>query len=85
MSDFKYEFPKGMAIPEAVAPKILVPFNLGCGNYVQAIYQALDALPIEIQVQNCIVLEWQDTLPEVRLTLRVLGEKEARPGAEIPD
>ncbi|MBT9132003.1 MAG: hypothetical protein DDT33_00511 [Firmicutes bacterium] len=69
------EFPKGMAIPEAVVPKIVVPFNLGCGNYIQAIYQALDALPIEIRVEKCIVLEKHGELPEVRLTLQILGEK----------
>ncbi|MBT9132801.1 MAG: hypothetical protein DDT33_01330 [Firmicutes bacterium] len=79
------EFPKGMAIPEVAAPKIVVPFNLGCGNYIQAIYQALDALPIEIRVEKCIVLEKHGEPPEVRLTLRILGtkEKEECRGAEI--
>ncbi len=79
------ELPKGMAFSDGPKIELPVTITLGQGNYIAAIYQALQLLPVNIRVEKCLVLEKHKTPPEVRLTLRVLGEKEARPGAEISD
>ncbi len=84
MSEFKYELPKGMILSEVEPVQVSAPFNLGCSNYVQAIYHALEILPVEIRIEKCLVLEKHGMPPEVRLTLRVLGKKEAE-GVEISD
>lgn len=76
MNQFNSELPKGMSLPEAPEIKKPVPLNLGHGNYVAAIYQALEILPVEIRVDKCLVLERHGMPPEVRLALRILGEKE---------
>jgi len=65
-----------MEPPEAPEQKKPVPLNLGCGNYVAAIYQALEILPVEVRVDKCLVLERAGRPPEVRLSLTILGEKE---------
>lgn len=70
------ELPKGMVFPEPEAPeKQPVPLHLGRGNYVAAIYQALGILPVEIRVDECIITERHGQQPEVRLVLRVMGER----------
>lgn len=74
---YENELPKGMEPPEAPGqhnkPALL---DLGIGNYVGAIRQALRLLPVEIRVNKCLVLEREGQYPEVRLSLTVLGEKE---------
>ncbi len=85
MNDLKYELPKGMSILEVEPIQVSVPFNLGCSNYVQAIYHALEILPVEIRIEKCLVLERSGLPPEVRLTLYILGEKEEAEGIEIFD
>ncbi len=69
------ELPKGMSFSDE--PKIELPviFTLGQGNYIAAIYQALEMLPIKICVDRCLVVEKHGEPPEVRLTLQILGEK----------
>lgn len=74
------ELPKGMCPPEAPEIKQPVPLHLGRGNYVAAIYQALGILPIEIRVNECIVTERHGQEAEVKLTLHILGEREAHDG-----
>lgn len=81
MSQFNSgELPKGMTIPEAESEaseiKQPVPLHLGRGNYVAAIYQALGILPVEIIVDECIITERHGQEPEVRLVLRIIGDKE---------
>ncbi len=86
MSEFKYELPKGMILPEVVPVQVSVPFNLGCSNYVQVIYHALEILPIKVHIEKCIVLEKHGELPMLKLTLCILGEREEeveRRGTEI--
>jgi len=75
LNQFNSELPKGMSFPEAPETKKPVPLNLGCGNYVAAIRQALSILPVEICIDKCIIVERAGRCPEVRLTLTVLGEK----------
>jgi len=71
------KWPKGMEPPEAlVESKKPAPLHLGRGNYVGAIRQALEILPVEIRVDRCLVLERDGRPPEVRLSLTILGEKE---------
>ncbi|MBT9137176.1 MAG: hypothetical protein DDT34_02263 [Firmicutes bacterium] len=79
------ELPKGMAFSDE--PKIELPviITLGQGNYIAAIYQALQLLPVNIKIEKCLVLEKHKMPPEVRLTLSILGKKEARPCVEISD
>ena len=79
MSQFNSgELPKGMTIPDTEASEIKqpVPLRLGRGNYVAAIYQALGILPVEIRVDECIITERHGQEPEVRLVLRIIGDKE---------
>ncbi len=68
------QLPKGMAFVEAIEEKTL-SYSLAQSNYVAAIYEALEVLPIEVVVSKCIVVEKTGIPPEVRLTLRILGEK----------
>lgn len=72
------ELPKGMEIEIPEAPEIKPPalVNLRRGNYVAAIYQALEILPVEVRVEECTVFERAGQPPEVRLTLHVIREKE---------
>lgn len=81
------EIPKGMTIPHTEASETQpVPFHLGRGNYVAAIYQALQLIPVNIRILQCRVVEREALPPEVELVLHILGEKEAeRLGPEIPD
>ena len=66
-----------MTIPETEASeKQPVPFHLGRGNYVAAIYQALQLIPVNIRILQCKVVEREGLPPEVELTLRILDEKE---------
>lgn len=77
------EWPKGMEPPiEAPEQKKPAPLNLADGNYAGAIRQALGILPVEIRVDKCLVLERAGRPPEVRLTLTILGEKEATNGED---
>ncbi|MGV8164638.1 MAG: hypothetical protein ACLKAK_07260 [Alkaliphilus sp.] len=77
MNQFNQELPKGMLPPavEASEFKNPVSFSLERGNYVAAIYQALKILPVEVSVDECLVTEKTGMPPEVRLMLRILGEK----------
>ena len=81
------ELPKGMTIPHTEASENQpVPFHLGRGNYVAAIYQALQLIPVNIRILQCRIVERETLPPEVELVLHILGEKEAeRLGPEIPD
>ena len=67
--------------PEAKQP---VPFHLGRGNYVAAIYQALQIIPVNIRILQCKVVEREGLPPEVELTLHILDEKEVKQ-VGIPD
>ena len=71
----KEQLPKGMMPPETPERKEPVFISLADGNYVGAIRKALDVLPVEIQVDKCLVLERAKRPPQVRLTLTILGEK----------
>lgn len=66
-----------MVFPEPEAPEIKqpVPLHLWQKNYVAAIYYALELLPVEMRVDECVVVERYGQLPEVRLVLRVIGER----------
>jgi hypothetical protein len=70
------EWPKGMEPLVEASAKNPAPLTLADGNYVGAIRQALNILPVEIRVDKCLVLERASRPPEVRLTLTILGEKE---------
>lgn len=70
------ELPKGMLFTGVVDVKTPKLLNLRNGNYIAAIYQALELLPVEIRVDKCLVLENHGIPPKVRLTLQILGEKE---------
>ncbi|MBT9141989.1 MAG: hypothetical protein DDT29_00382 [Dehalococcoidia bacterium] len=76
-----------MAFSDEPRIELPVTFTLGQGNYIAAVYQALETLPVEIRVEKCLVLERHGEPPEVRLTLRILGPKEEVEcrGAEISD
>lgn len=74
------QLPKGMSLPEAPELKQPVPFHLGRGNYVAAIYQAIESLPVEVIIYECTVTEHHGQDPKVQLTLRIVGEKEMRDG-----
>lgn len=81
------EYPKGMEIPKAPVEKKPVPVSLAQGNYVAAIHKALNILPVEIKVGKCLVVERAGRMPEVRLDLVILGEKdmgELDPGEKDP-
>ena len=69
-----------MTIPESEAPDVTppVPFHLGRGNYVAAIYQALQLIPVNIRILQCKVVEREGLAPEVELTLHILDEKEEK-------
>jgi len=71
----KEELPKGMMPPETPEKKEPVFLSLADGNYVGAIRKALDVLPVEIQVDKCLVLERNKRPPQVKLTLTILEEK----------
>lgn len=71
------EIPKGMTIPNTEASETQpVPFHLGRGNYVAAIYQALQLIPVNIRILQCRVVEREALPPEVEITLRIEGEKD---------
>ncbi|MBT9174345.1 MAG: hypothetical protein DDT21_02759 [Syntrophomonadaceae bacterium] len=56
------------------------------GNYVAAIYQALDTLPVNIRILQCRVTERENVPAEIELTLQILDEKETEgSGPEISD
>ena len=78
------ELPKGMSPQEAPEVTPPVPFHLGRGNYVAAIYQALQIIPVNIRILQCKVVEREGQPPEVELTLHILDEKEVKQGG-IPD
>lgn len=82
MYQFNNEFPKGMTPPEAPENKNPVSFHLGRGNYVAAIYQALQIIPVNIRILQCKIVEREGLPPEVELTLRILDEKEDDGGKE---
>jgi hypothetical protein len=71
------DLPKGME-PSALtkAPEPPAPLTLARGNYAGAIRRALDALPVEVRVDRCLVLERSGRPPEVSLRLTIIGEKE---------
>ena len=79
------ELPKGKTIPHTEASENQpVPFHLGRGNYVAAIYQALQIIPVNIRILQCKVVEREGQPPEVELTLHILDEKEVKQ-VGIPD
>jgi hypothetical protein len=63
-------------IKEHEAPEKPVPISLADGNYVAAIRTALNMLPVEARVKECIVIEQDGMMPEVKLTLIIEGQKE---------
>ncbi len=71
----RMDLPKGMEPikEEAEEPKHI---SLMDGNYVAAIYQALDLLPVIIRIEKCIVVEQDGAMPEVNMTLVIEGEKQ---------
>jgi hypothetical protein len=79
------ELPKGMEPPEVnnEAPekeeKKPAPVSLAQGNYIAAIHQALSILPVEVNVEKCLVVERAGRPPQVRLDLVILGEKDMSP------
>jgi len=72
------ELPKGMS-PVSETPEIKQPvsFSLRRGNYVAAIYHALDLIPVEVRILKCIVIEQKGLPPEVELSLQIVDEEEA--------
>lgn len=71
-----YELPKGMEPPVQEAPERPASLTLADGNYGGAIRMALDALPVRVKVNRCLISEKDGRPPEVRLHLIILGEKE---------
>lgn len=68
--------PKGMTPPAPQeAPEPPAPLTLADGNYAGAIRLALAALPVEVRVDRCIVVERAGRPPMVSLRLTILGEK----------
>ena len=79
--------PKGMILPEAPGERRQIPLLcLGQVNYVAMIYEALEAIPVELRVTRCVIREDEGQMPEVRLVLHIMGVKEAEQIApEISD
>jgi len=78
--------PKGMTTLEAMeARERPAVVNLSNGNYIGAIYKMLDLLPVIVRVEKCQVLEGAGMMPEVQLTMRILGERGDENASEIPD
>ncbi len=69
------ELPKGMSLPDVAEMKVPEPLTLRDDNYIAAIYQALEMLPIGIRIDRCVVQEAYEMPPEVKLILRILGER----------
>jgi len=73
--------------PVAEVPEIkqLVSFSLRRGNYVAAIYHALDLIPVEVRILKCTVIEQKGLPPEVELSLQIIDEEEVSIAAELTD
>lgn len=69
------EFPKGMEPLKEEKPEEPKHISLSDGNYVAAIYKALEMLPVIVRVEKCIVIEQDGAMPEVNMTLVIEGEK----------
>lgn len=69
------DLPKGMEIPQVPEQKQPVPVTLARGNYVAAIYQALEILPVVVRVEECEIIERTGRPPEVKLSLLIFDEK----------
>lgn len=70
------ELPKGMTLPQPQQEERPRPVSMADGNYVGAIYQALEMLPVKVQVERCQVTEGEGIMPKVELSLIIIGEKE---------
>lgn len=71
----RMDLPKGMEPlkeEQPVQPKCI---SLLDGNYVAAIYKALEMLPVIVRVEKCVVIEQDGAMPEVDMTLIIEGEK----------
>lgn len=68
------KLPKGMEI-EVEEVEVKKPVTLKDGNYVAAIYQALDLVPVEIRIRKCVVIESDNDSANVKLELEIGGEK----------
>ncbi len=73
------QLPKGMVPPVKPAEEKPKHVTMADGNYVAAIYKALEILPVEVRVDRCQVLEEYGRPPRIDLALTVTGEK------EVPD
>jgi hypothetical protein len=69
------DLPKGMEPIKEEEPEQPKRISLLDGNYVAAIYQALDLLPVIVRIEKCIVVEQDGAMPEVDMTLIIEGEK----------
>lgn len=76
------ELPKGMSLPLPTQEERPRPVSMADGNYVGAIYQVLEMLPVVVRVDRCQVTEGEGMMPQVELSLTVVGEKEIPPDAE---
>lgn len=69
------ELPKGMTLPQPQQEEQPRPVSLADGNYVGAIYQALEILPLTVRIDRCQVIEGEGIMPQVELSLTITGER----------